>query len=57
MYLGKEGLAEYERRLHEWLAETEDWCRAQGAGYLRVMNDWDVERVMLETLRRRGVVV
>ncbi|HST04079.1 MAG TPA: DUF58 domain-containing protein [Chloroflexia bacterium] len=57
MYLGKEGLAEYERRLHEWLAETEDWCRTQGTGYLRVMNDWDVERVMLETLRRRGVVV
>lgn len=56
MYLGKEGLAEYERRLNEWLDETEGWCRAQGAGYLRVMNDWDVERVMLETLRRRGVV-
>lgn len=56
MYLGKEGMAEYDRRLQIWLAETEDWCRAQGAGYLRVMNDWDVERVMLETLRRRGVI-
>lgn len=56
MYLGKEGMAEYDRRLQVWLAETEDWCRAQGAGYLRVMNDWDVERVMLETLRRRGVI-
>ncbi|MEP6774617.1 MAG: DUF58 domain-containing protein, partial [Chloroflexota bacterium] len=56
MYLGKEGMAEYDRRLQAWLAETEAWCRAQGAGYLRVMNDWDVERVMLETLRRRGVI-
>ena len=56
MYLGKEGMAEYDRRLQVWLAETEDWCRTQGAGYLRVMNDWDVERVMLETLRRRGVI-
>jgi len=56
MYLGKEGMTEYDRRLQAWLAQTEGWCRAQGAGYLRVMNDWDVERVMLETLRRRGVI-
>jgi hypothetical protein len=56
MYLGNEGMAEYNRRLQAWLAETEAWCRTQGAGYLRVMNDWDVEHVMLETLRRRAVI-
>jgi uncharacterized protein (DUF58 family) len=55
IHLGTEAAAEYRRRLDGWLAETEDWCRGQGAGYFLVQSDWDVERVLLESLRRRGV--
>jgi len=53
--LGPESLGEYSRRLHKWLDETEAWCRANGARYLLVQSDWDVERVLLDTLRRRQV--
>ncbi|MFL5734834.1 MAG: DUF58 domain-containing protein [Chloroflexia bacterium] len=53
--LGPESLTEYERRLRLWLEETEGWCRAQGAGYLLVRSDQDIERVLLDTLRRKGV--
>jgi uncharacterized protein (DUF58 family) len=55
IHLGPESAAEYGRRLDAWLAEAESWCRGQGSGYLLVRSDWDVERVMLETLRKRGV--
>ncbi|MGA7729705.1 MAG: DUF58 domain-containing protein [Chloroflexia bacterium] len=57
LYLGREGLAEYGRRVQSWLADTASYCRSQGATYLRVMNDVDIERVLLDTLRRRGVTV
>jgi hypothetical protein len=57
LYLGREGLAEYGRRVQSWLDDTASYCRSQGATYLRVMNDADVERVLLDTLRRRGVTV
>jgi uncharacterized protein (DUF58 family) len=53
--LGVESLTEYKRRLGAWLEETEQWCRSNGAGYLRLQSDWDVERVLLDTLRRRRV--
>ncbi len=53
--LGVESLGEYRRRLNLWLAETEGWCREHGAGYLLVQSDWEVERVLLDTLKRRGV--
>jgi uncharacterized protein (DUF58 family) len=55
--LGAETLTEYKRRLDAWLEETENWCRANGAGYLRLQSDWDVERILLDTLRRRQVTV
>jgi uncharacterized protein (DUF58 family) len=55
MYLGKEGLSEYNRRLHAWLDDAETWCKSNGANYLLIHSDWDVERVMLDMLRRRGV--
>ena len=29
------------------------WCRDAGAGYVLVDTTWDVERVLLETLRRQ----
>jgi len=57
VYLGKEDLAEYHRRLRSWLDDCEAWCRGQGANYLLVQSDADVERVMLDMLRRRGVTV
>jgi hypothetical protein len=57
LYLGREGLAEYGRRVQDWLDDTSSYCRAQGASYLRVMSDADVERILLDTLRRRGVPV
>jgi uncharacterized protein (DUF58 family) len=53
--LGPESLTEYGRRLHAWLEEAETWCRGHGAGYLRVQSDWDIERVLLDTLRRKRV--
>jgi uncharacterized protein (DUF58 family) len=55
IHLGPESMTEYRRRLDEWLLEAQSWCRSQGAGYLLVRSDWDVERVMLQTLRQRGV--
>ena len=55
VHLGKEAMYEYHHRLNEWLAECEGWCRTHGANYLLVRSDWDVERVMLDMLRRRGV--
>jgi hypothetical protein len=55
IHLGPESLAEYGRRLRTWLDETEAWCRAHGAGYLLVQSDWDIERVLLDTLRRKRV--
>lgn len=57
VHMGDASLAEYRRRLNLWLGETEAWCRSAGAGYLLVQSDWDIERVLLETLRRRGVTV
>jgi hypothetical protein len=55
MYLGKEGLSEYNKRLRAWLDDAETWCKSNGANYLLIQSDWDVERIMLDMLRRRGV--
>jgi uncharacterized protein (DUF58 family) len=55
VYLGKEAIAEYGRRLGSWLDDAQVWCRSRGANYLLVQSDWDVERIMLEMLRRQGV--
>lgn len=57
VHLGVESLSEYNRRLSAWLEETQDWCRNNGAGYVLMESDWDIERMLLETLRRRGVTV
>ena len=57
IHLNKESLAAYRQGLDAWLAETETWCRRQGAGYVRLESDWEIERVLLETLRRQGVTV
>jgi hypothetical protein len=50
-------LAEYGRRVQNWLDDTADYCRSQGANYLRILSDIDIERILLDTLRRRGVTV
>jgi hypothetical protein len=55
VFLGKESLAEYGRQLSTFLQDSEAWCRSQGANYLLVRSDHDIERVMLDMLRRRGV--
>jgi uncharacterized protein (DUF58 family) len=56
LHLGAESLAEYGRRLDAWRAEIEGWCREAGAGYVLGDSTWDVERVLLETLRRQGAI-
>lgn len=55
LHLSNNSLAEYRRRVEAWRAEIEAWCATHGANYLLVQSDWDVERVMLDILRRRGV--
>jgi uncharacterized protein (DUF58 family) len=55
VYLGKEAIAEYGRRLRTWMDDAESWCRSRGANYLFVQSDWDVERIMLQMLRRQGI--
>lgn len=55
LHLAEESLAAYHKRLLQWLADTEEWCRNNGVGYLLVGSDLDTERVLLETLKRRGV--
>jgi hypothetical protein len=57
LHLGDEGLVAYDQNLRAWLAETVDWCRDNGAGYLLVESDWDIERVLLEHARGRGITV
>jgi hypothetical protein len=57
LHLGDEGLVAYDQNLRAWLAETKDWCRDNGAGYLLVESDWDIERVLLEHARGRGITV
>jgi hypothetical protein len=57
IHLGEASVAEYRRRLDAWLVESEAWCRANGARYLLVQSDWEVERVLLDTMRRHGVTV
>ena len=55
VHMGEESTAHYVRNLDSWLAETEEWCARQGAGYLLVRSNWDADVVLLEALRRRGV--
>lgn len=57
VHLGQESLAAYDAHLRAWLDETTAWCRDHGAGYLLVESDWDIERVLLEHARGRGITV
>jgi uncharacterized protein (DUF58 family) len=57
LHLGAEGVLAYERRLRDWLQATETWCKEQRAGYFLIQSDWDVERVLLQPLRRGGLTV
>ncbi len=56
IHLGSESLSEYGRRMDAWCAEIAAWCAEAGADYVRVDSTWDVERVLLETLRRQGAI-
>jgi hypothetical protein len=55
IYLGKEGLTEYGKYLQAWLNDCQAWCRSQGANYILLQSDWDVERILLDIFRRRGI--
>jgi hypothetical protein len=55
VHLGQSALAEYKRRLETWRAESEEWCRNQGANYFFVRSDWEAERILVSTLRRAGI--
>jgi hypothetical protein len=55
VHIGPESLSEYHRRLDAWLDDAEQWCHRSGASYMRIQSDWDIERILLETLKRHGV--
>lgn len=55
VHIGPASLQEYGRRLNAWLTETQTWCQANGARYIRLQSDFDIERVLLDMLRRQGV--
>lgn len=55
VHIGPASLQEYGRRLDMWLAETESWCQANGTRYIRLQSDLDIERTLLDMLRRQGV--
>ena len=51
-----ETLAAYRRRFAAWLEEREAECRARGMRYVRIRTDRDLSLVVLDDLRRAGVV-
>lgn len=51
-----EVLDRYEATMRAWAEEMERTCRALGVVYHRVVTDRPVEQVLLEDLRRRGLV-
>ncbi len=55
VHIGPASLQEYERRLDTWLTQTQAWCQSSGARYIRLQSDFDIERTLLDVLRRQGV--
>jgi uncharacterized protein (DUF58 family) len=51
-----ETLAAYRTRFGTWLAEREAECTARGIRYLRVQTDRALESVVLDDLRRAGIL-
>jgi len=51
-----ETLAAYRARFAAWLAEREAECHARGVRYARLMTDRPLASVMLDDLRRAGVL-
>jgi uncharacterized protein (DUF58 family) len=51
-----ETLAAYRARLANWLDEREAECRARGIRYVRVSTDRPISAVVLDDLRRGGVL-
>jgi uncharacterized protein (DUF58 family) len=51
-----ETLAAYRRRLASWLDEREADCRRRGMRYVRVRSDQSITSVVLDDLRRGGLV-
>jgi hypothetical protein len=51
-----ETLAAYRARFAAWLDEQETECRGQGVRYVRVRTDRPLTSVVLDDLRRGGVL-
>ncbi|MBV9577513.1 MAG: DUF58 domain-containing protein [Chloroflexi bacterium] len=54
--VSQETLAAYRRRVGEWLEGREADCRRRGLRYVRVRTDRPVKAVVLDDLRRGGLV-
>ncbi|MBI5366047.1 MAG: DUF58 domain-containing protein [Planctomycetes bacterium] len=48
--------ARYRLVLEAWLEEVESWCLASEIGYARVLTSLPLEKVVVELLRRKGVL-
>jgi uncharacterized protein (DUF58 family) len=55
--VGAGALADYRRRLAAWLEELRQFCARRGIGYLPARSDQAIDHLLLEQLRRRGLLV
>jgi hypothetical protein len=49
-------IAVYRERLERWCAEAEDLCARRGISYCRVSTDTPLEDLLLDRLRRVGIL-
>lgn len=54
--VGAGAVADYRRRLSAWLDELKQFCAKRGIGYLPARSDQAIDRLLLEQLRRRGLL-
>jgi hypothetical protein len=54
--VGEPLLKAYDRTLQTYLAEAREFCRRRGLNYLLIDNGTSVERVVVDMLRRQGLV-
>lgn len=54
--VGEPLLKAYDRTLQTFLAEAREFCRRRGLNYLLIDNGTSVERVVVDMLRRQGLV-
>ncbi|MBI3269141.1 MAG: DUF58 domain-containing protein [Planctomycetes bacterium] len=56
LLLSPETQERYRRVLEAWLEEVEAWCLAAEIGYARVLTAVPLEKVVVELLRRKGIL-